>query len=265
MIHIENMKELIKKDLFPDFKDIALMCEKNWKRYRETAIFFIQKVSPNPAQTILDYGCGFPIFSKILVELGYKVFSYEPYASERHLQLAKALGMEQIYQKSIPEGMTFDYVVMVDVIEHLNPIRTTMLDVWSKTNTNGWLVISTPNVLRLDLWLKFVTRKTGHPTKLLTFLDAEDSYTGHQREFTLDELITTLDYFGFKTKHFDIVNTKPEWEKLRQYHLVKGVRQGYSKPSTFGKAKRYSIDVVTNLFPKSLGNNLFVASQKYNK
>jgi 2-polyprenyl-3-methyl-5-hydroxy-6-metoxy-1,4-benzoquinol methylase len=238
----------------------AAMFEKNWNRYSAVVRYAIKNIPIDPSRTILDYGSGFPFVSKLLLLLGYQVCSYEPFASEAELEIAGCLQMESLYTTSIPAGEQFGYVFLVDVIEHLSVIKQTMTDVAARTASDGYLIVSTPNVMRIEMWLQFVFRQTGHPQPIGTFVRSDNNYSNHQREFTMQELNYTLSHYGFKPMCFDVVDTQPSLESLARYHSLLGkptagfpVRQ---------RLKKVLYKLLIKTFPQSFSNNLLLIGQK---
>ncbi len=238
----------------------AAMFEKNWNRYSAVVRYATKNISIDPSRTILDYGSGFPFVSKLLLLLGYQVCSYEPFASEAELEIASCLQMERLYTTRIPAGEQFGYVFLIDVIEHLSVIKQTMTDVAARTASDGYLIVSTPNVMRIEMWLQFVFRQTGHPQPIETFVRSDNNYSNHQREFTMEELNYTLRYFGFKSLSYKVEDTQPSLESLMQYHSLLG------KPTAIfsvrQRLKNWAYSFLKRTFPQYFANNLFVIGQK---
>lgn len=237
----------------------AAMFLKNWKRYKMSAELFLSLHAVKKSDSILDYGCGFPFVMKIISEAGYQITGYEPYATEDEKSVAAILGMENMYLTKLPAQKTYDHILMIDVIEHLAVIAPFMENIYELLNPGGILFISTPNVMRFDMWKKFVFRKTGHPTSLMKYLKATDHYHNHQREFTMDELITTLKYFKFSDIQLKTIrDTQPTIAELNTYHQLLNDGQKFS--SSFNSKM---IHLILKLFPASVrNNNLFVAAGK---
>ncbi|MBD0254326.1 MAG: methyltransferase domain-containing protein, partial [Cytophagales bacterium] len=238
----------------------AAMFEKNWNRYAAVTHFAVSHLKIDPGKPILDYGSGFPFVSKLLTLLGYQVCSYEPYASEGEREIARALGLESLYTTRLDPGAQFACVFMVDVIEHLSIIKETMLDVNRRTSPGGYLVVSTPNVLRIEMWLRFLMRQTGHPQAIETFVRADNNYAAHQREFTMGELQYTLRHYGFKPVHLDTADTNPSPDSLSRYHQLLGKKT--SAPSAKHRLKEGVMNGFRSAFPRQFANNLLVIGRK---
>lgn len=91
---------------------------------------------------------------------------------------------------------TFDVVVFCEIIEHLlHDPQKVLLDIKRVLKPHGVLVLTTPNVARLE-----------NVAKLLVGANIYDPYSGygpygrHNREYNRHELVTLLNYLGFKVE-----------------------------------------------------------------
>ena len=259
MVITEKLKESIYGMIKESAPLSGAMFLKNWKRYKMSAELFMSLPQVKPGDSILDYGCGSPIVVKLLSACGYNITGFEPYAGPNELKVAQLLQLENNYVTQLAPGTQYQHVIMIDVIEHLAVIQPEMQKISSLIQPGGLLFISTPNVLRFDMWKKFVLRKTGHPTHITKYLEATDHYRNHQREFTMAELITTLKYFKFSKIVFQkIGDTQPTAEELNAYHQLLNDGLVY-KNSINGIIQKW----VLQLFPSSFkNNNLFIAAIK---
>ena len=88
---------------------------------------------------------------------------------------------------------TFDVVLLCEVLEHFtnDPVKA-LLHIRRVLKTNGYLVLTTPNVARL-----------ANVTRLITGSNLYDPYSGygpygrHNREYTQEEIVRLLKYLGF--------------------------------------------------------------------
>jgi 2-polyprenyl-3-methyl-5-hydroxy-6-metoxy-1,4-benzoquinol methylase len=255
-------KEELIKLLGPEYPIQTAMLQKNWNRYTAVTQYLIDHVSELKHKRILDYGCGCPIVVKLLHLLGYQATGYEPYASTTDKEIAAKFGISDYYLTSVNNQVQYDVVLMVDVIEHISIIKPVMQDVYTKVATQGYLLVSTPNVLRIEMWLSFLLRKTGHPQNIKTFVNTDNNYTHHQREFTMSELTFTLKHFGFTIKHTATKDTQPNESTLDKYHELLGKKVvAQNRSLTMGAKKALSI-IMKRIFPSKLTNNLLVIAQK---
>lgn len=89
---------------------------------------------------------------------------------------------------------SFDAVLFCEVIEHLtrDPVKT-LLEIWRVLKPEGYLILTTPNVARLE-----------NVARLLSGWNIYDPYSGygpygrHNREYTKHELHRMLSHIGFE-------------------------------------------------------------------
>ena len=109
-----------------------------------------------PKGKVLDLGCGDGDYAKRLKDLGFDVtasdidiakFRYKNEIEFKHCDITKEIPFSANY---------FDYVLLMEVIEHLRNPYVVMLEINRIIKTNGSLVISTPNILNLKSRLRFL-------------------------------------------------------------------------------------------------------------
>lgn len=258
----------IETELADGFPLVAAMFRKNARRYRAVAEWFLAQAKPDPASRILDFGCGHPFMTRILRDQGFSVTGYEPYATEAdEIRTAGCLGVGDAYRTRLEPGERFEHILMVDVIEHLAVISPVMEAVRDLAAPGASLTISTPNVMRLDMWLSFLSRSTGHPQPLDVYLRSRDHFTHHQREFTQDELRRTVRFFGFKPGPESVVDTRPDADDLRRYHALSGKHKikGQAEVAAQGglrRLKRFLSEFLIRGFPERFANNLLLIAHR---
>jgi len=133
---------------------------------------------------ILDFGAGRGDALTALSELGADVYGVEPFGYESLIE--RGFKMFRTLDE-IPEGLTFDGIITMDVVEHLTSPWDEIKRLDSLLNTGGFLYISTPNADSLrakiegDKW-----REAMRP--------------GHFVLFTGDSLEKMLDRAGCKNR-----------------------------------------------------------------
>ena len=260
----EDEKKYIIEALESNSPSTAAIAKKNWRRYSKTVQLMLRHSGLDTTNLILDYGAGHGIVAKLLILLGYRVCPFEPYASDIELQSAKSLGIDEIYRTTLDTDELFDCVMLNDVIEHLSVPRITMEHVNRITHKNGCLMVSTPNVLRYNIWLRYVFRSTGHPTSINAFVQSDNNYVHHQREFTLKELLYSLNYYGFEAVYKGIVDTTPSRKDTLGLETPKYIENNTIENVPYRVNPIVRIVQATHwLWPKSLiNNNLMVLAKK---
>lgn len=92
--------------------------------------------------SLLDYGCGTNgLFIEYLRKLGFtKVDGYDPYASE-----------DSFGNLATIQNRTFDYILLQDVIEHVEEPKALLNRLDSLLSPGGHILIGTPNAAKIDL------------------------------------------------------------------------------------------------------------------
>jgi SAM-dependent methyltransferase len=92
---------------------------------------------------------------------------------------------------------SFDVITFKQVIEHLPfSVKPTLKSFYRILRPGGLLLLSTPNIARLSSVVRLILRKSVHPP-LEHFFNSEFPFTGHYREYTLDELKRMVVWSGF--------------------------------------------------------------------
>jgi 2-polyprenyl-3-methyl-5-hydroxy-6-metoxy-1,4-benzoquinol methylase len=96
---------------------------------------------------ILDYGAGRGAMIKVLLDSGADVYGVEPFGFE----LLRENGYKAFRSlNELPEGIQFDGVISIDVIEHVNNPWDDYEKLKGILHENGWLYISTPNAAGIN-------------------------------------------------------------------------------------------------------------------
>jgi len=128
--------------------------KKNKKNFLLEAV--IKIFSSLPKGKILDLGCGNGDYAKELKDLGFDVvagdidiarFRYKNEVEFKHCDITKEI--------PFPAGH-FDYVLLLEVVEHLRNPYTVIPEINRIIKPNGSLIISTPNILNLKSRLRFL-------------------------------------------------------------------------------------------------------------
>jgi 2-polyprenyl-3-methyl-5-hydroxy-6-metoxy-1,4-benzoquinol methylase len=91
--------------------------------------------------SILDYGCANGLFLEYLQQQGFsKCYGYDPYADRN------GFGNSAILEKA-----PFDYILLQDVIEHVEEPRNLLSKLDGLLAPGGYILIGTPNAANIDL------------------------------------------------------------------------------------------------------------------
>jgi len=162
-------------------------------RYRHI-LSQIKKLHLSSSSRILDIGAYPPHLFNALTCLGYQVWGVSsPHEAIKHSRI-KTLNIEN---KNLPfERNYFDLVLFTEVIEHLTIHPQKILaQIKAVLKPSGYLLITTPNVLRSQNLFSLIIRKNIYfPLNQLKQLP----YHRHNREYTQREIINLLQSTGFK-------------------------------------------------------------------
>jgi 2-polyprenyl-3-methyl-5-hydroxy-6-metoxy-1,4-benzoquinol methylase len=149
---------------------------------------------------VLDFGSLTGALSIALKEQGYKVHSIDlESVVAQYKQIYERNGIEirsmTESAKLSYEDQYFDCVIFAETLEHIHENPVTILDEFKRVlKVGGFLIVTTPNVMRLENKLKF----------LLNINIYQDLYryvhnprlTLHYREYTKRELVTLLEDYA---------------------------------------------------------------------
>jgi SAM-dependent methyltransferase len=93
------------------------------------------------AHSFLDYGCASGMFIQYLRQRGFaNCYGYEPYAPK------EGFGNPATLQRG-----SFDYILLQDVIEHIEDPNALLRDLDGLLTPGGYILIGTPNAAQIDL------------------------------------------------------------------------------------------------------------------
>lgn len=109
-----------------------------------------------PKGKVLDLGCGDGDYAKRLKDLGFDVIAGDiDIARFRYKNEIEFKECDIIKEMPFPADY-FDYVLLMEVIEHLRNPYVVMPEINRIIKKNGSLVISTPNILNLKSRVRFL-------------------------------------------------------------------------------------------------------------
>jgi SAM-dependent methyltransferase len=158
-----------------------------------------------PKGNLLDLGCGTGEYSKGLKDLGFDVtagdidlarFEYKGEIEFKHCDITKKLPFAD---------NVFDYVLMTEVIEHLNNSYEVIQEINRVLKNNGSLVLSTPNILNLKSRFRFIFEGNYEYFREPLLEQAQNSkeviFNLHLVPYRYQELEYLLFSCGFKIKN----------------------------------------------------------------
>jgi SAM-dependent methyltransferase len=101
----------------------------------------LKKAGLTKESKFLDYGCANGQFVTYLKQKGYAAcYGYDPYSQH-----------EELRNKVILRESSFDFILLQDVIEHIEDPRELLSELYDMLETGGVLFIGTPNADRISL------------------------------------------------------------------------------------------------------------------
>jgi SAM-dependent methyltransferase len=182
---------------------------------------------------LLDAGSGIGILTLALHLLGYKIEGMDKYVFQGHTtyyiedqQRLRSIWQEQgihirekdLLTDAIPE--TYDGVISVAVVEHQKDPQKFLRSIVQPLRAGGRLYLATPNVTHILNRIRFVF---GRPPlgNLKEFFESGEAFTGHWREYSLEELRSFFQWVGL-----DIVEAKT-LQSMKPSFRIKSPRDIY--------------------------------------
>ena len=207
------------------------------KRYHIGLISTVLKSIPPQSKRILDLGCGYGNVTKFLEKRGDTIVGldlgglfYRPYISKK-LSFLKSDALHIPFRDD-----TFDSVISLDVIEHIDDDLSFVREVNRVLKPEGLAIIETPNRRRLSVRVLSFFKKSSQkfPKRY-----GHDELLGdiiHIREYNKLELEKLLNlanfkeinvsghWFGFTTPEIGIQKPWRTFEPLSQSWIIKAVK-----------------------------------------
>lgn len=158
-----------------------------------------------PGSRVLDIGCGTgSITDTIKREKNVDIVGLEP--NPERAAAARVHGFEvvnAIYSQNIPDQFgKFDYILFLDVIEHLADPSALLIDVAGALKEGGKIIASIPNVAHWTVRLNLLFGKFDY--KPVGIMDAT-----HLRWFTRKSVIRLFEASGYDVEQ--VKNTAGAW------------------------------------------------------
>lgn len=147
-----------------------------WFRVRDTLMIDIISQYVEPGCSILDFGCNYGHAVRLLKNSGYQSVGVD--ISKEAIEYGKSLKISDLFLLSeVDLGKeSFDAVLLMDVIEHIEDDKNTLSDVYSKVKPGGIVLITVPAFM--FLW------------------GVQDEVSHHFRRYRLSELESLTQQVG---------------------------------------------------------------------
>lgn len=193
--------------------------------------FILNRISKD--HTVIDVGCGIGIFALTLKLLGFDIDGVDKYVFEgsNSYRVDDIEHLKNIWKSqnlSISAGdaagahseRTYDVVVSIAVIEHQSNLKSFMEGLKTYTKPEGYMYIATPNAANFlnRFRMLFGRAPMGNIDE---FFNASPAFTGHWREYTVDELKVIARLAGLSAIEVGNAQTvKPHFTKnWRKWHV----------------------------------------------
>jgi methionine biosynthesis protein MetW len=169
----------------------------------ETAYWAMSFIKPGTR--VLDIGCGTgSVTETIMRERNVEIVGLEP--NPERAEAARGRGfavINGIYAKDVPDHHgKFDYILFLDVLEHLSDPSAMLTEVAGALNEGGCIIASIPNVAHWSVRFDLLFGKFDYVP--LGIMDAT-----HLRWFTRKSVIRLFEASGYHVEQ--IRNTAGEW------------------------------------------------------
>jgi SAM-dependent methyltransferase len=170
---------------------------------------------------ILDVGFFIPVIPIALSKLGYSVTSIEKMAlyDDALLDLAafvestcdvRVWDQDIIYDSVDPAADKFDLIILSAIIEHLNGSPKILFEkakAFGKPDAH--YIITVPNAASLEKRLRFFLKGKPPYPPIEDYYDSAYPFSGHNREYSLDDFKYVLDRSGFEPVLIQTHNRRP--------------------------------------------------------
>ena len=202
-------------------------------RYAKTLDFLFNKSKEQYIKHILDIGFFIPVIPICLAKLGFAVSSIEKLSyydgaldkiieyTIKHYRIE--LIDEDLFDFKPKEKRYYDSILLLAVIEHLHGSPRFILNTIKKLlKLEGYLVLDTPNISSLTKRIVFLVKGKPPNPHFKDYFYSEYPFSGHNREYTLDDVLFALNATGFnivkiETFYHSLLKPKSIKAKLLYY------------------------------------------------
>jgi 2-polyprenyl-3-methyl-5-hydroxy-6-metoxy-1,4-benzoquinol methylase len=189
--------------------------EQHFDRFQKTANV-VRDILP-ASSTVLDYGCHSGGMAEILIKLGYEVTGADLQCEyDRYGKVYHQIGMKFVQLDNIPGQ--YDCVLFLEVLEHLHDNPVPVIErLLGYLNPGGCLIISTPNVAKLENRIKLLLGVNIYQDIYRFVYD--ERHRNHYREYSKRDLYKIVGYAGVNVvafKSFDNIGGRTVVKRLAQ-------------------------------------------------
>jgi 2-polyprenyl-3-methyl-5-hydroxy-6-metoxy-1,4-benzoquinol methylase len=134
-----------------------------WMARARLAISYLRRLGVAPGASVLDAGCGWGVNIEALERSGYRAIGLD--VSQRALEALDGEGRILIHAdlaRPLPASIeTFDAILALDVIEHVDVDREALQNLARLTRPGGILIVSVPALMSLALRVEHVLTLHG--------------------------------------------------------------------------------------------------------
>lgn len=247
------MKTNTRKILHENFHSATGIQRRLVKSSNFTYIYIIEilKKYIRPNTKVLDIGCGAGTIDFFIASLGVKVLGVDlsKKAVQSCIESSKVLNLNMATRFKVMDfpkekpSEKFDYVLLFEVLEHLEDDLECLKRIQSLLKKGGILVLSTPS--------------NEAPLHRLGLLKEFDRRVGHLRRYSVQELLSLLNTVGL-----DIIEIKPTEGILRNFLFTNNTAGNFIR--VINKLNlSYSITTIDNFLLKIFGaSDIFIIAQK---
>jgi 2-polyprenyl-3-methyl-5-hydroxy-6-metoxy-1,4-benzoquinol methylase len=218
------------------------------KRSKYSSHYYFQKYVEQD-EDVLDLGCGEGFFAELIADKGNRIVGVDLLEQPQKIGAFKAYwqadlsrGLVDVLDKL--HGLTFDKVLLPDVIEHLPKPEVLLQDCKKVLDTDGQLLVSVPNVANFTVRFALLFGRFNYTERGI--LDKT-----HLRFFTVKTARRLL-----KDNGFDVIREKAT---IIPFEIALGL----SPDNRIVKILEHILAFFTGLLPGLLGYQLiFVARPK---
>ena len=276
LIALDNLAKVICVETSDQFVYENYYFRSQLIRYYYTLQIILSELNREGKERILDIGNYPGHLQKCLLSLGHEVDGVDLNPSRIPDTLSDCRNRTitwDIEKDSFPgdDHGKYDFILLLEVIEHLhvNPLNL-MREMENVLVDGGSVLISTPNLFALRNRIQFLfgNQTFEHPLSVFDKLDRHGS-PGHQRIYSISELVDLLEVFGFEISKICCLDNKSPFLNLDKYK--KNLPHNFSfeifnafwqqNKSFKGKIRRL-IEITLNKYFHTFYDNIYILATK---